>query len=396
MICALALLLLQDSVNPADVTLAFAPPRERVAAGTIARIGVYFRNPGTTEVLFVPPAEIGARLVLANSTSHVALKRVGDTRDVSLPPGGSLYVDYDMALPNEALGRVVIELERLTGSPGVIDVGPAADPQAPPDRAATEPANPDAAPPAPPIPLADFTLQRFSAHEPMYFLAGGDRPNARFQFSFKYQVANPESPLASRHEWVSELYLGYTQTSLWDWVGDSAPFTDTNYKPEVLWSRARIEALRFPFASQVGLEAGVTHESNGRARADSRSLNTVYVRPVVYFGDPARFHVRVAPKVYAYWGDLTDNDDIDEYRGYCDLSITAGRRDALEIAAIARLGIEGEHGSIQVDATYPLRTMGLGNFDMYLQAQYFGGYGESLITYDERTDAFRVGIGLAR
>jgi len=37
-----------------------------------------------------------------------------------------------------------------------------------------------------------------------------------------------------------------------------------------------------------------------------------------------------------------------------------------------------------------------GNVGLYLYAQYFLGYGESLLNYNERTSAFRLGFALFR
>jgi outer membrane phospholipase A len=37
-----------------------------------------------------------------------------------------------------------------------------------------------------------------------------------------------------------------------------------------------------------------------------------------------------------------------------------------------------------------------GSFSLYLQAQYFTGYGESLLGYKQRSDIFRAGFALYR
>jgi outer membrane phospholipase A len=192
------------------------------------------------------------------------------------------------------------------------------------------------------------------------------------------------------------MFLGYTQTGLWDLEGDSKPFTDTNYRPELAWSQDQLAWLKIPGVAQTGLQAGVQHESNGQDGRQSRSINIAYLRPVFHFGDPKGFEGQIAPKIYAYLPDVEDNPDIAEYRGYCDLRVTAGWADGFQAAATGRLGSDGDHGSLQFDLTYPLRALGDGNLDLYLQVQWFSGYGESLITYDEYTDALRIGIGLVR
>src|SRR3546814_19275315 len=76
----------------------------------------------------------------------------------------------------------------------------------------------------------DNCRSAISSFEPVYFDIGskGDT-NARFQLSFKYRLFNPTDPL--HPEFIDNLYLGYTQTSLWDLEGDSMPFIDTTYNP---------------------------------------------------------------------------------------------------------------------------------------------------------------------
>src|SRR3546814_9677101 len=78
-----------------------------------------------------------------------------------------------------------------------------------------------------------------SSFEPVYFDIGskGDT-NARFQLSFKYRLFNPTDPL--HPEFIDNLYLGYTQTSLWDLEGDSMPFIDTTYNPSLFWRKDKL------------------------------------------------------------------------------------------------------------------------------------------------------------
>jgi outer membrane phospholipase A len=361
------------------------------------RVGAYFRNDGEKPLAFTPPASIIVKLVTPEQEMELELVRASKEKpeEQTIAPGSSAFVEYILTLPKTVSGRLVIEPMRLKGAPAVLDVEPAAPKSDTPG--AEKPKDPNVAPDAPPpFTPAEQTMSHFSGHEPMYFLAGFDRPSVRFQLSLKYRIANPESPLASNNELIQGLHIAYTQTSLWDLEGDSTPFTDTNYKPEFLWSKDDIKSIKFPGITQLGFQAGVQHESNGGAEDVSRSLSFAYVRPIFYIGERDEFHWQVAPKVYTYIGDLSDNPDIAAFRGYCDLKIAAGRVDGLEVTALGRLGSHGDHGSIQLDASYPLRVLGTGAFDLFLTAQFFAGYGESLITYDERTDAFRIGISVVR
>jgi outer membrane phospholipase A len=102
------------------------------------------------------------------------------------------------------------------------------------------------------------------------------------------------------------------------------------------------------------------------------------------------------PRVWTYVGDLDDNPDIADYRGYGDLRTVLGWNRGLEVSVWMRLGKNANYPSAQIDVTYPLMRPPYGSFSLYLQAQYFTGYGESLIGYKEKTDVFRAGISLYR
>lgn len=447
LLLALLLVLFQDA---AKLGLSLSPPAAAVKTGESISVGVYLRNTGGKPLDLVPPARIQAKLASNASAQSVELVRGKEGGGQhTLAPGETLFVEYALQLPKNMNGRAVLQLERLSAPPVVIEIDdakaaaaakaaedkaaqekaagekaaddksksepvptgqpPASQPSSS-QQAATEPkpasqavTNADAhsdAPAgdvaqAPPTPIAEHTLQRFSAHEPTYFVVG-DRPSSRFQFSFKYQFIDPESPFGSSHPWISSLRFAYTQTSLWDLAGTSQPFTDSSYKPELFVSRERLDDVHIPGVRQFGLQSGFAHESNGRDGDESRSINTFFVQPVFFFGEEKDFNVRFMPKINAYLGTQTGNTDISDYRGFVDFRVVAGWVDGFELAGIGRVGKNFDKGSLQLDATYPLRALGQGTFDLYLQGQYFVGYGESLLTYNESTQSLRFGIGLSR
>ena len=156
---------------------------------------------------------------------------------------------------------------------------------------------------------------------------------------------------------------------------------------------------------QLGLQAGLQHESNGQDGLDSRSVNYVYVRPSFTFGATAGDEDQAAwagcsspsaPRLHAYVGHDEDNPDIEEFRGYGDLQLIVGQRRGLQLAAIGRIGSDWDKGSLQLDLTYPLRPLLQDNVDIFLHGQFFTGYGESLLLYDESDTTFRMGVSLIR
>jgi phospholipase A1 len=242
----------------------------------------------------------------------------------------------------------------------------------------------------PPFDPVAFFLRHVSPYEPIYFVAGSESPNAKFQIGFKYQLMSDDGWLSTHASMLQGFHLAYMQTSLWDLSSPSAPFFDSSYKPEFLYLWERIAGRKPGDWFRLDLQGGVQHESNGKGGADSRSLNIAYVRPTLAFGGTNDFRFALQPRVWSYLGDLSDNPDLAEYRGYFDLRATIAWRD-LQLSAFGRMGKDGENHSVQFDLTYPCPWTSI-----YLHAQYFTGYGESLLRYRQRSDVFRFGISLYR
>ncbi|HSL17238.1 MAG TPA: phospholipase A [Methylomirabilota bacterium] len=239
---------------------------------------------------------------------------------------------------------------------------------------------------------------KLSPDEPLYILVGwNEGTNAKFQLSFKYRFVNPDPealPVAA--PFFSRIFFGYTQTSLWDLAAESEPFYDTSYRPSLFYRHERLAGWGNGSGwlwGQVGLE----HESNGQGGTDSRSLDILYVQPVLELANAiGSAHLTVAPRVWVYLGNLDENPDIAEYRGYGQLRVAVTGRSEWQIAATGRLGTSGK-GAVQVDVTYPLDRLLRAGVNTYLHLQYFDGWGESLLSYDQRLPwQVRLGIAVVR
>jgi len=238
---------------------------------------------------------------------------------------------------------------------------------------------------------------KLSTFEPMYFSVGWrSQINAKFQLSFKYRFVNPEGLLASQSGLFNNLHLGYVQTSLWDLETDSAPFYDTSYKPSLFYLRHRVERWCTE-RMRVGIQAGFEHESNGQGEDDSRSLNILYFRPTFDLGNVLGARLTIAPKIYAYVGDLSDNPDLADYRGYVDLELALTDVDGWKVAAMIRKGTVANHGSLQLDVSYPMDKILTRSFHAFVYLQYFAGWGESLRSYNEKLPSqIRLGVMVVR
>jgi outer membrane phospholipase A len=270
---------------------------------------------------------------------------------------------------------------------------PATGPTSPPS--ADTAIAPDDDPPAvaDPRPLES----QLSGYKPTYVVAGTTPPNAKFQFSVKFRVFSPDGAAGRAVSPLSNLYFGYTQASLWDVEDPSQSTIDTTFMPELFFAthtapRAH-EQLR---AAALGFQAGVQHESNGQSGEDSRNVNYVYAQPTLYFGDPDGVSGQIGPRFRAFFAESDDNPDIPVYYGHLELhgALRFGR--GLQVAAIGRIGENADRGAIQIDVSYPLKQQIGGEVDVFLHVQYFNGFVESLLTYQEHHETIRVGISFVR
>lgn len=372
-------------------------PNAPVPAGGAVPLDLVVANLGSTALTYRLPDALDGQLSGGGKTWAVTLRGAGD---LNVPPNGFARRILDLSLPADAAGQLVLELNEPGLPRTVIDVtAPPAASAAP--RPAVTPAESDTGKNGEKAEILGISrfkrgyLDHFAAHEPMYFIAGGQRPAAKFQFSFKYRVLNDTGPLARYVPALRGLRIAYSQRSLWDIRANSSPFYDSSYMPELMYESLAADNGKHSGFTWLGYQVAVQHESNGRAGESSRSLNTIYFRPLMVFGDPEGWRMILVPKFFAYLGDLNDNPTLKTYRGYSELRAAFGRANRLSVSVTGRVGDRFRKGSLQIDASYPTEFL-TGNFAVYLLLQHWTGYGESLLSYDRRSSATRAGFSLTR
>lgn len=315
-------------------------------------------------------------------TLRVEFNALGEVRQ------GADRRDYQGKLPQTVVGPVTLELADRPSSKLLLMAEKALQEPAP--DALTSMRGRDrivdaALPPRPPA---------LTAHEPMYFLVGTrESTTARFQLSFKYRMFDDEGAAVGILPFLSGLHLAYTQTSLWDLERNSAPFRDTSYRPSLLyqWQGGGLVGQQPRWSVQAGAE----HESNGRDGERSRSINIAFVRPEWRTALDDDWYFGIGSKLYGYL-DKKGNSDISTYRGYANLRLLLGKDDGWLWATEIRRGKAG-FGSVQVDASYPLRRPFFADTGGFIYAQYFNGYGETLLDYNvRRKTQFRIGFAIVR
>lgn len=305
-----------------------------------------------------------------------------------VPPGahGLLTLSFDGA-PDTLLALRVGDAGPALAQ--AEDMAPASGSQA---AAAAVPPVADAGMPAKVEPLSPFDTFRsaISPYDPVYFVVGRTGgATGRFQVSFKYRLFSPDD--AAKPHFMDNWYLGYTQTSLWDLHSDSIPFIDTTYNPSLFWAR---ESLWQTDDKRwfVGLNAGIEHKSNGKDGADSRSLNDLYLQPEFNHRLSEGSTLSFMPRFKAYVTTEADMHYPDSL-GYVDWKLRWAQDQGLVLSGLYRQGTQGRNAT-QLEAAWPLRRTWL-NMNGYLYVQYFRGYGETLLDYNQKHDPqLRIGIAL--
>lgn len=225
----------------------------------------------------------------------------------------------------------------------------------------------------------NFGFLGLKYYEPIYMLFTHDfskKPDRKadelhFEFSFERPIAYDALGLEEK------ISFAYAQNSWWQITQDSAPFRESNYRPELYVSAP------VPFADE--LKIGAMHESNGKGGEESRSWNRLYAQST-WSADG----FSITPRAwYAFWLDRT-NEDIADYMGYGDLraSYTFGKQ---RLSALWRnnLHFDGSNrGAIELNYSFPIFNSGF-----YGYLRYFNGYGESLADYKRSVN--KIGIGLS-
>lgn len=198
----------------------------------------------------------------------------------------------------------------------------------------------------------------------------------KFQISFMFPVA---------HNIFGDdgsVYVAYTNRSFWQ-VFDSelsSPFRETNHEPEI-W--LQLSRTRKVLGLTNRLTAfGFNHQSNGRNEPISRSWNRLFAR---FIFEKGRFVFSVKPWIIV--GSRDGNPDIRDFMGNIEVR-GAYKSNRHTISLMLRNNLQSgfSRGTFEVDWSFPIYRRVRG------YAQYFNGYGESLIDYDVHTNTLGVGL----
>ncbi len=224
----------------------------------------------------------------------------------------------------------------------------------------------------------------FGLYKDNYFALGTDpfhKPNAynsgvKFQLSISQRLTNATLP------WGTYIYLFFSQKVFWEIFQNSMPMSDLNFNPGIGWSKPFFVKDRYCGKLTLILE----HESNGRDGLASRSWNKVSLAGSAYVTDWLAVHAK-------YWIPIVDggnNKDILKYSGIFQMGFQLNTNDRRFTAAATFVKRQGWNMNWNTNIQFGWRIHKDSN--QYLFLDFYNGYGEGLLAYNQFHNRLRFGI----
>lgn len=229
------------------------------------------------------------------------------------------------------------------------------------------------------------TIPVFGIYKDNYLITGTDfsggkinkyNSDAKFQISLWHRLFNSFLP------YNMHIFLTYSQKSFWDIYRNSAPFSDNNYNPTVGAGYSFIQNNK-----AIGmLLFQVEHESNGRDSTASRSWNRFTFTGIRHINK----NLSLQAKVWIPFLIASENRDILSYNGIGHIAGTyRNNSDRIWCSLLViKRGGWNFNANFQIEAAWKI----FPRDNQYLFLQYYNGYGEGLLKYNEFRHFLRLGI----
>ena len=201
---------------------------------------------------------------------------------------------------------------------------------------------------------------------PLNAIPNWDTNDLTFQVSLRYNAFQNIGDAA----W--DVFLAYTQFSIWDVYRASNPFRSNTYMPGIY---AYHPLSKGPDGIVSDLLLGVEHRSNGYAGEESRSIDCLFATYTRTFA--GRFTAQVTGRFGI--GSIYNTFSLEmfnRYQGYCNIGLCYHTRDRrfMVSASVTPLFM----GDIPANVTGEVAYMPLRKADwFYLVARYHYGYDEN-------------------
>ena len=224
----------------------------------------------------------------------------------------------------------------------------------------------------------------FTLFKDNYFTAGttlGHKPS-QTNSDVKFQISISQRLTKSTLPFQTYLFLMYNQKCFWNVFQNSMPMHDLNFNPGFGLTKLLIVKNRLVGKATLLVE----HESNGKDGTESRSWNRITFGASIYI-DP---QIMIFGKTWIPIIDGQNNRDILKYCGIYQTGISTmsvNKRIGFAVILTKRQGWNLNCNTI-VEFNYRL----FKKENQFFFIQYYNGYGESLIDYNQFHSRIRAGL----
>lgn len=228
------------------------------------------------------------------------------------------------------------------------------------------------------------TMPGFSIHKNNYFISGiptnktisSETADAKYQISFRQLITRKTLP------WDTYLFVTYSQKAFWNIYKKSSPFQEINFNPSL--------GLGKPVFDKNNRLTGLAtlmfnHHSNGRDSIYSRSWNSLNVAYSTLLNEKTM----LTAEAWLPFQYKDDNPDILDYIGVAQLKL---EREIIPKKLSAEIEIQKGltwdfKGKVRTRIYYnPFKSK-----NQYLMLEWYAGYAESLVNYDQFRSMVRIG-----
>jgi len=229
---------------------------------------------------------------------------------------------------------------------------------------------------------------------------GNDNAQVKFQISMKLRVLKPNLYVLKYN--IFPAFFAYTQKSLWNVGQPSRPFEESDYDPEFFLDYPVNTAIIGRIKLRNIIVSPLEHESNGLSGIQSRGWNRQYIMIKIGLEPKEKLEITnsfVSDKALVYvklWHASQYSDQTDylqsigstntflDYMGYGEIGLSVrnflwgGSLKNHQLDIRTPIFRDAQKNSCEFEFRQQLPSM---NFALYLQ--YWYGYGETLLRFDQ-------------
>ncbi|MDE7159689.1 MAG: phospholipase A [Muribaculaceae bacterium] len=224
----------------------------------------------------------------------------------------------------------------------------------------------------------------FGLYRDNYFVVGtalGSKPTST-NSDVKFQISIAQRLTKATLPWGTFLFLMFTEKTMWNVFQNSMPMRDLNFNPGIGLSKPFFSKGRYVGKMTLMIE----HESNGRDGTDSRSWNRISLSGSTLVNKNLMVHAK-------YWIPIVDgqnNRDLLKYSGIAQWGAEVYLDDRRWIFGATFVKRQG--WNLNFNTTLEASWLVSRKVNQYLYLQYYNGYGECLLDYNQFHSRIRVGI----